>query len=870
MVFLSFFIVLILISCGDETAPLEKNEWGKGVPVPMYNDFEDENINPVSLRMKQYFSEIEDRNIIYSVNVTDYGIAPNSEDDASSAIRRAIQDARTKFGGGVVFIPAGQYNLRDRIVLEPNISLRGEWVTPTEDTISSGTILNVYVDRGKDGDDSPFISTADGSTVSNLTIYYPSQYEDDPVSYPYTIANKGYLGVEIKNMTLVNSYNGIKIDDHNWLFFRDIYMTALNIGFRNNGIYDIGKWENVKISPKYWGMYERSIGKENAVLDADVRNFTLNNTTGVSVGRYDWIYMYKTSMEGLKRGIDVRGIFNGILYEVDIHDSIYPLFVSGMSDIGTQITNSRFSAVTKDGISAYFTSDIYEDGISSSYEAYTMMYNVLLESDGRAIVMDTNGMVSIMHSTITKWDKEKYAFEINRGVLIADDNIFIQENKHINIGSKVIVSKITGNGSLDILNKADDNFDIIIDENKHENSTDKLHVDLIDVEKRFSKKDDMFYAPDYGVSVDNQDNTKQLQHALLDAHNNGGGIVLLPGGDFKFDGYLVIPPGVELKGVNDSAKHYGSPGKGTVLVTNYGKNKLKATPFLNISNEAGINGFSIFYPDQSFDNAIPFADTVYVPGNNAWVYNVTVVNGYNAMRFKGDNFHVDFARGYSIKDFFIVDRVDGGFINNVLVTIGDWQDARVTNGPGPDAWKRHPNLDGTRAFYIKDSNNIQLIQNFAFGFDIGLEIVGEVNNLVSYGTGIDASTNALILRNSGKNNVFINSELVCTENYVWTTKEFSGSVDLINTNNWMQKVGNTTIDGTGNVRMSMFKQMTGEVYLTGGNIILEQAIIHSNIAKIIISKNVTGGLVLNPVGNKTFLDVENNSKIKVLYNSRGK
>jgi len=367
-----------------------------------------------------------------------------------------------------------------------------------------------------------------------------------------------------------------------------------------------------------------------------------------------------------------------------------------------------------------------------------------------------------------------------------------------------------------------------------------------------------------------RDNTKQIQHALMDAYQNGGGIVLLPGGNFRVNGYLVIPPGVELRGINDSAKHYGASGKGTVLLTNYGKGNLNDKPFISLSNQSGINGISIFYLDQSFTKPIVYSDTLYSGSEEIWIYNVTIVNGYTAIRLEGNDFHVDNARGLAMKDFLIVNGVDGGYIENVHATIGDWQDARVTNGPHPDAWKKHPNLDGNRAFYIKNSQNIQFIHNFAFGFDRGLELEGEVNNLISYGTGIDASRNALILSNSGSGNIFINSELVCTENYIWTTEKHSGEVDFINTNNWMANVGDSTINGTGIVRIQEYKQLTGELKLMGGTIIIQNAIIHSQSAKIIIDKDVKEGLILNVFGNSTFIDIINNStNVEVINDSRG-
>ena len=50
---------------------------------------------------------------------------------------------------------------------------------------------------------------------------------------------------------------------------------------------------------------------------------------------------------------------------------------------------------------------------------------------------------------------------------------------------------------------------------------------------------------------------------------------------------------------------------------------------------------------------------------------------------------------------------------------------------------------GNGAFLINNATNLRMIQNFAFGFDTGLELTGKINNLLSYGTGIDASKTRL-------------------------------------------------------------------------------------------------------------------------------
>ena len=55
-----------------------------------------------------------------------------------------------------------------------------------------------------------------------------------------------------------------------------------------------------------------------------------------------------------------------------------------MCNIGTQITNSKFSAVTDNGMPP-----ILQLIRKISYESYTMFYDVTFESEGKIIVLDT-------------------------------------------------------------------------------------------------------------------------------------------------------------------------------------------------------------------------------------------------------------------------------------------------------------------------------------------------------------------------------------------------------------------------------------------------------------------------------------------------
>lgn len=79
---------------------------------------------------------------VYDVTGRDFGAVPNDDTDDSSAIQKAIETAGKK-GGGVVFLPKGQYNIHSTpgmpllTITNSRIVLRGEGSTET------GTILHL-------------------------------------------------------------------------------------------------------------------------------------------------------------------------------------------------------------------------------------------------------------------------------------------------------------------------------------------------------------------------------------------------------------------------------------------------------------------------------------------------------------------------------------------------------------------------------------------------------------------------------------------------------------------------------------------------------------------------------------------------------
>ena len=239
--------------------------------------------------------------VISDFVVTDpqFGAKAEPGFDNRAAFQAAI-DAAYNGGGGVVYIPAGNYEFRSTqtgsrrvrvrqgteesnndfnyeyvLRLPASVQLRGDWANPdANDGKVLGTILEVRV-----GKDSPnynksveswwndsqannalrttyasiadrFIEMNQGTGVTNLSIWYPEQNINDVKPYPWTLYQTSGNSATVENVTLVNAYNGFYSAPSELHYVVNSYMTALSTGVEVHVCTDIGRIENVRIHPK--------------------------------------------------------------------------------------------------------------------------------------------------------------------------------------------------------------------------------------------------------------------------------------------------------------------------------------------------------------------------------------------------------------------------------------------------------------------------------------------------------------------------------------------------------------------------------------------------------------------------------------------
>lgn len=273
------------------------------------------------------------------------------QEDATSAIQAAL-DTVASVGGGTVFVPAGMYRINGKLLVPGYVTLMGDWRSPLEGGSGGGTILmachSASVDDDTSQTDAPFITLAYGKSghsnacVRNLGIWYPGQTVSDVKPYSYTIrtSDSSTSGCNVFNITLYNSYNGIKFDASSGIMVGNIYGTVLQRGYEGGHGREYSQMYNIKFTNDIWANAPSGVITNAPKTSADIallNTYTTENLDGVRIGENDSLSIYDVSVKHAKRPVVVGRIagdewsYYGNMSKIDgdIHEVGEPYRIPG-------------------------------------------------------------------------------------------------------------------------------------------------------------------------------------------------------------------------------------------------------------------------------------------------------------------------------------------------------------------------------------------------------------------------------------------------------------------------------------------------------------------------------------------------------------
>ena len=784
--------------------------------------------------------------VISDFVVTDpmFGAKAEPGFDNRAAFQAAI-DAAYESGGGVVYIPAGNYEFHSTQIgiksvrvrqgtsenkkdfnyeyvlrLHPGVQLRGDWAAPESNNgMVLGTILEVRVGKNAPNYDgsvkswwndsqagnalrTTYTSIADrfiemnaGTGVTNLSIWYPEQNINDVKPYPWTLFQTQGNCATIEHVTLVNSYNGFNSAPSELHYVLDSYITALNKGIEVHVCTDIGRIENVSISPEYWA----KSGLPGAPTLAELTAYTKANSVGFQMHRSDWEYISYLHISGYKTGIWIgrepgfADAPNAQLYEVHVDNCENGLYVEDVNPYGILISNSSFGAA-KGGNAVYFYKDF-----STSTQFNGVEFSGPIVSDG------SDGVISFESCLFGK--DSDYALKINNGNVLLSQCHFENDDKHVYLGMNMRTLKSVNSGHkqrIKINNHSNDAKIEIITDKKYafEPIPKGLKTNIIAHPRPVSNqvlKADFSRATGFNNQRPVKDISSELQSALDALKASGGGTLYLPAGRYLVDKPIKIPSGVELRGSWD-VQHHTQNG-GTAIFTNYdgGDAGENAPSLIQLETNAGIRGITlaqlnIISGEYSAESPRKTPFLIQGQGPKVYVINVTIAigdKGIDLASYDTSGHYVDYLGGVPLRaGIWVGGGAEGGFIRNMQ--FNPHYGSRL-----PEGGQGYPRVAMMRfvqsncsALKFADVKNQTIFNNFVYGSVYGIhflkdEITGKYpGKMTMIGHGSDGCTYSLFVEDADKDTkiIAVNSELVNTKipnepvrSYVLMGKEMNTS-----------------------------------------------------------------------------------------------
>jgi hypothetical protein len=269
-------------------------------------------------------------------------LAANAKADGSSDSTAAIQKALDDAGkaGGCVHLPPGRYLVKGSLRIPPGVTLQGVMESPVWSEPLKGSIILATVGRGQEEGPALF-EMGHSSAVRGLTVWYPEQQTTNITPYSWTFHLQGHDNT-VENVTLINSYNGIRIGPEGNVRhrIRSVYGCVLRRGILVDSCSDIGRIENVQFHCHWWSAPE--VGGEWK----PVHEFMWKNCEAFVFGRTDWEYVNNTFVFPVNIGYHFigtkAGAANGQFSGIGADEAQVCVKVDEIQPMGLLISNGQF------------------------------------------------------------------------------------------------------------------------------------------------------------------------------------------------------------------------------------------------------------------------------------------------------------------------------------------------------------------------------------------------------------------------------------------------------------------------------------------------------------------------------------------------
>ena len=262
------------------------------------------------------------------------------------------------------------------------------------------------------------------------------------------------------------------------------------------------------------------------------------------------------------------------------------------------------------------------------------------------------------------------------------------------------------------------------------------------------------------------DATAAFQNAMDTAGKEGGGVVVVPKGNFLFKGHLNVPNNVTLRGIWESVPSHngirdrGMPkptDDGTTFLITEGAGSEDGPPFITLNTNSTLKGVVLYYSEQSPSaTPKPYPWAIAMRGKNPTVLDVEMLNPYNGIDASRNERHlIRNVTGQPLRRGVFVDAIfDIGRIENVH--FNPW-------------WSQRPEVrkfqtENGEAFIFARSDWQYVLNTFCFGYNVGYKFVATQSGSCNgnfLGIGADGCHKAVVVEQSAPFGLLItNGEFV--------------------------------------------------------------------------------------------------------------
>lgn len=481
--------------------------------------------------------------------VSQNGAKANGKTDDTEAIRRTLQKA-AQAGGGTVYLPLGTYKITGPIEIPDNVTMKGDFTSPTAKN-PSGRKTQIVI-SGKGFTETPAITLGENTALCGVQIRYEGQRSNEVQEYPFTIAQTGGGKVKICDVELINSYRGISVGNEacEKITLENLYITALKIGIEIHQSKDLTTLEKITVSQRYWSNFPKE--KEENYTPQAAADTIAENLTAITIDNPSDVSL--TQVE-----IDAGNI--AVLTNVP-KDAGGMISVTGLSVSGTKHIFETES-LGLGGLAAancmLQTTGLIDSRIVSAGENFEtqMLFNTCTfpGQPYESFVSEGTGDIAFANCTFSGW--RKGAFHLTDGVVTAVNNTF-SSRETVGVFENPALAIFYNNT---FPQQAYANADYFFEQNGETTYTLTAlqSEDLSFSEKAAGKTSTAVYADDFGMSTEAESNNQALQQAV-DSFGTGGGTVFIREGEYRFDATpITLKSNVSLCGVGNAvSKNYNT------------------------------------------------------------------------------------------------------------------------------------------------------------------------------------------------------------------------------------------------------------------------------------------------------------------------